>query len=93
MTLLIHRFRGEGLYILDEPEAALSPQRQLAFLSRMHDLIQQGSQFIIATHSPIIMAYPEAWIYELQAVRSGSIGKTSNTLTQLANSSNIRKAI
>ena len=67
MTLLMHRFRGEGLYILDEPEAALSPQRQLAFLSRMHDLIQQGSQFIIATHSPIIMAYQEAWIYELQA--------------------------
>jgi len=62
----MHRFGGEGLYILDEPEAALSPQRQLAFLSRMHDLIQRKSQFIIATHSPIIMAYPEAWIYELQ---------------------------
>ena len=66
MSLLMHRFRGEGLYILDEPEAALSPQRQLAFLSRMHDLVKQGSQFIIATHSPILMAYPEAWIYELQ---------------------------
>ena len=66
MSLLMHRFGGEGLYILDEPEAALSPQRQLAFLSRMHDLVQQGSQFIIATHSPILMAYPQAWIYELQ---------------------------
>jgi len=66
MSLLMHRFRGEGLYILDEPEAALSPQRQLAFLARMHDLVQQGSQFIIATHSPILMAYPQAWIYELQ---------------------------
>lgn len=66
MSLLLHRFRGEGLYILDEPEAALSPQRQLAFLARMHDLVQQGSQFIIATHSPILMAYPKAWIYELQ---------------------------
>ena len=66
MSLLMHRFGGEGLYILDEPEAALSPQRQLAFLARMHDLVQQGSQFIIATHSPIIMAYPQAWIYELR---------------------------
>jgi len=66
MSLLMHRFRGEGLYILDEPEAALSPQRQFAFLTRMHDLIHQGSQFIIATHSPILMAYPDAWIYELQ---------------------------
>jgi len=66
MSLLLHRFGGEGLYILDEPEAALSPQRQMAFLTRMHDLVQQGSQFIIATHSPILMAYPDAWIYELQ---------------------------
>ena len=66
MSLLLHRFGGDGLYILDEPEAALSPQRQLAFLSRMHELIKQGSQFIIATHSPILMAYPDAWIYELQ---------------------------
>jgi len=52
------------LYILDEPEAALSPQRQLAVLSRMHDLVQQGSQFIIATHSAILMAYPESSIYQ-----------------------------
>ena len=66
MALLMNRFRGNGLYILDEPEAALSPQRQLAFLSRMNDLVKDGSQFIIATHSPILMAYPHAWIYELQ---------------------------
>lgn len=50
--------------MLDEPEAALSPQRQLAMLSRMHQLIEEGSQFIIATHSPILMAYPDAWIYQ-----------------------------
>jgi len=61
-TLLMERFRGKGLYLLDEPEAALSPTRQMAMISRMHDLIQQGSQFIIATHSPIIMAYPNAKI-------------------------------
>ena len=67
MALLMNRFGGNGLYILDEPEAALSPQRQLAALSRMHDLVQANSQFIIATHSPILMAYPEAWIYACTA--------------------------
>ena len=51
------------MYILDEPEAALSPQRQLAVLSRIHDLVLDDSQFIIATHSPILMAYPDACIY------------------------------
>ena len=64
LTLMTQRFKGQGLYILDEPEAALSPQRQLAVLSRMHDLVQDGSQFIIATHSPILMAYPDASIYQ-----------------------------
>lgn len=63
MTLLNNRFGEQGLYILDEPEAALSPQRQLAALSRIHDLVLERSQFIIATHSPILMAYPNAWIY------------------------------
>jgi predicted ATPase len=63
MSLLINRFRGHGLYILDEPEAALSPQSQLAALTRIHELAQQQSQFIIVTHSPIIMAYPDAYIY------------------------------
>jgi predicted ATPase len=63
LALMTERFSGQGLYILDEPEAALSPQRQLAVLSRIHDLILDGSQFIIATHSPILMAYPDARIY------------------------------
>lgn len=63
LTLMTQRFRGQGLYILDEPEAALSPQRQLAVLSRLHDLVGEGSQFIVATHSPILMAYPNAAIY------------------------------
>lgn len=65
--LLQLRFGGKGLYILDEPEAALSPTRQLSLLSRMRELIQQDSQFIIATHSPIIMAYPGALIYVLSS--------------------------
>lgn len=62
-ALIENRFRGDGLYILDEPEAALSPNRQLSFLTRMHDLVRARSQFIIATHSPIILAYPDAVIY------------------------------
>ncbi|AKA68096.1 AAA family ATPase [Clostridium scatologenes] len=66
LSLLINKFRGNGLYILDEPEAALSPSRQMTMLARIHELVQQGSQFIIATHSPIIMAYPDSLIYELK---------------------------
>lgn len=64
-ALVMHRFGGSGLYILDEPEAALSPTRQMALLSRIHGLVQQDSQFIIATHSPIVMAYPNAQILVL----------------------------
>lgn len=63
LALLTERFGGQGLYILDEPEAALSPQRQLAVLARIHDLVLDGSQFIVATHSPILMAYPDSIIY------------------------------
>jgi predicted ATPase len=62
MSVLLETFRGNGLYLLDEPEAALSPNRQLAALSVMHQLVQQDSQFIIATHSPILLAYPNAKI-------------------------------
>ncbi|RXZ01359.1 AAA family ATPase [Fictibacillus sp. S7] len=61
----LNRFRGKGIYILDEPEAALSPLRQLSMVSRIHELVSDHSQFIIATHSPIIMAYPSAKIVEL----------------------------
>ena len=64
LALMTQRFTGQGLYILDEPEAALSPQRQLAVLSRIHELVLDGSQFIIATHSPLLMAYPDACIYQ-----------------------------
>lgn len=64
LALVMNRFSGNGLYLLDEPEAALSPKRQLAVMTRMHDLVRQKSQFVIATHSPILMAYPDAWIYQ-----------------------------
>jgi len=62
LTLMMERFRGDGLYILDEPEAALSPNRQLSMIARMHQLVRDASQFLIATHSPILMAYPDATI-------------------------------
>ncbi|WP_368834444.1 AAA family ATPase [Mycobacterium intracellulare] len=63
LTLMVERFTDNGLYLLDEPEAALSPTSQLAALVRIHDLVSHGSQFLIATHSPILMAYPGAIIY------------------------------
>ena len=74
MALLLERFHGNGFYILDEPEAALSPTRQLALLVRIHDLVNAGSQFVIATHSPILLAYPNATIYSLD---EDSIRKTA----------------
>jgi len=63
-ALFLKRLGGQGLYLLDEPEAALSPQRQLALLVRMHQLVEDGSQFIVATHSSILMAYPGADIWQ-----------------------------
>lgn len=65
LALFVNRLGGDGLYLFDEPESALSPMRQLVLLRRMHDLVKRGSQFIIATHSPILMAYPNARIYVL----------------------------
>ena len=67
MSLMIDRLSGNGLYLLDEPEAALSPQRQLTFLAALHDLVRRGGQFLIATHSPLIMAYPDALILHFTA--------------------------
>jgi predicted ATPase len=52
--------------VLDEPEAPLSPNKQLTLLALLHDMVQEGSQFLISTHSPILMAYPEATILEIQ---------------------------
>ncbi|MBK5970540.1 hemin importer ATP-binding subunit [Thiorhodovibrio litoralis] len=64
LALFDNRFE-QGLYILDEPEAALSPQRQLAFLRIIHDLEAPGhAQFVIASHSPILLAYPGATLYQ-----------------------------
>lgn len=63
LSLFINRFRGNAIYLLDEPEAALSPQRQLSLMRIIHDLTRKGdAQFIIATHSPILLGYPDAQI-------------------------------
>lgn len=63
LNLFQARFVPGGLYLLDEPEAALSPSRQLSFLSALKSMVGQEAQFVIATHSPIILAYPEAQIF------------------------------
>lgn len=65
---VMSRLPKQGLYLMDEPEAALSPSRQLQFLVRLHEHVRSnGSQFVIATHSPILMAYPEAQILQISS--------------------------
>ena len=64
LSLMKNRFGGQGLYILDEPEAALSPMRILTLMCEMKRLVNRNSQFIIATHSPVLMAFPGAEILE-----------------------------
>jgi predicted ATPase len=63
LAVIIERFGPNGFYLLDEPEAALSIQNCLTLLRRIHELLLDGSQFVIATHSPIVLAYPQATIY------------------------------
>ena len=65
LALFLNRLGEKGIYLFDEPESALSPTRQMTLLARIHELVGKGSQFIISTHSPIVMAYPDAWIYSL----------------------------
>lgn len=65
LSLVKNRFCGNGLYLLDEPESALSPQSQLALFIEINYLVEHNSQFIISTHSPIILSYPNSTIYEL----------------------------
>jgi predicted ATPase len=80
-ALFLQRLGGRGLYLLDEPEAALSPQRQLALLVRMHDLVASGSQFLVATHSPILMAYPGAdvWLFTEDGIANVAAADTDHS--------------
>jgi predicted ATPase len=64
LSLFSNRLHGGMLVLMDEPEAALSPLRQMSFLSVLHKHVRAGAQFVIATHSPIVLAYPGAWIYQ-----------------------------
>ena len=64
LSIVQNRFFGNGLYIFDEPEAALSPMKLLALMAEINELIKKNSQFIIATHSPILMTFPNAQIFE-----------------------------
>ena len=65
LDIVLNRFGPRGLYILDEPEAALSVPGQLALMRRMHELVRADSQFVVATHSPILVGYPDATIFRL----------------------------
>ncbi|WP_433958159.1 AAA family ATPase [Cytobacillus horneckiae] len=74
LSLFLHRFKGQAIYLLDEPEAALSPARQLAFLRVLYDLAEKEEcQFIIATHSPILLGYPGADILSFDHGKISSI--------------------
>ena len=66
LALAENRFGGQGLYILDEPEAALSPRGLIRLMQRMDELVRQDSQFIIATHSPMLIAFPDAEVYRIR---------------------------
>ena len=79
LALFQNKFKGQGIYILDEPEAALSPRRQLEFLKVMRLLELEGeSQMIMATHSPILMAYPRAQLlmFDGRVIREASLSET-----------------
>jgi predicted ATPase len=65
IALVTNRFGPDSFFVLDEPEAALSLRGQLALMRRMHDLVKEGSQFVISTHSPVLLGYPDATIYAL----------------------------
>ena len=65
MALVENRFFGNGLYILDEPEAALSPMRLMELMCYIKKLVDEKSQFIISTHSPILMTFPETEVLEI----------------------------
>lgn len=65
-SVMLNRFSRNGIYILDEPEAALSPSRQMSMLTRINELVKANCQFIISTHSPILMTYPDSTIYEIK---------------------------
>ena len=85
LALLQNRFTRSGFYVMDEPEAALSPQRQLSFLVLLHDLLAENEniQFLVATHSPILLAYPGAQILSFDGGEIHQIGYRESQPFQL----------
>ncbi len=81
--MALERFAAGGLYLLDEPESALSATRQLALLARMHELAAQGSQFIVATHSPLLLGYPGARIAQLDGVGWRTVARQETDAYQI----------
>lgn len=95
LTLLDCKFRGDGLFLLDEPEAALSPQRQLSFLLLIHDVLRKfkDAQFIISTHSPILLGFPGAQIVSFDGERLTEIAYEETSPAQIVSRFlNCRKA-
>ncbi len=80
LRLVQERLSGRGLYLLDEPEAALSPTRQLTLLCELHRLVSEGAQILMATHSPLLMAYPEAQLLQTseQGLRAVALQDTEH---------------
>lgn len=83
LAVLKERLQGGGVYLFDEPEAALSPQRQLSVLTLMHRLVAHQSQLIIATHSPILLAYPQSKIYEFSETGISEVNYTDTEHFQI----------
>ncbi|MGH3921759.1 MAG: AAA family ATPase [Pseudonocardiaceae bacterium] len=86
LALALHRFGPKGLYLLDEPESALSVNGCLALLRRMYDLVRANSQFVVATHSPILMAFPGACIIEINEDGLHEVGYEETQSYQLTTS-------
>lgn len=95
LSLVKNRFGGNGLYILDEPEAALSPSRQMSLICLINQLIEKNSQFIIATHSPILMAFPNATIYQFDdnGVKSVKLEETEHYIVTKTFTDNYKRMI
>lgn len=84
LSFFKNRLGAGGFFIFDEPEAALSPQRQLSLMVIIHEMCQNSNvQFIIATHSPILLAYPNATIYSCDGVRLARIAYTDTDHYQI----------
>jgi predicted ATPase len=86
LDIAVNRLGPRGFYLFDEPEAALSVRGQLALMRRMHELVLEHSQFVVATHSPILLGYPEATILELSDEGIRSVGYEETEQVELTRS-------